>query len=127
MIPENDILKIEKRDRDNYIKKLEAEKIEMEEKLKNYIPRRRVRRIFKSLKNILEQDLEDENKIYVEKLKVFIQKIEKEGPQTAGQDIKQAIEHLLSIVELKGSNDDEIILYSDSVPVQTLYHQPKKE
>ena len=118
MIPENDILKIEKRDRDNYIKKLEAEKVEMEEKLKNYIPRRRVRRVFRSLKNILEQDLEDENKIYVEKLKVFIQKIEKEGPQTAGQDIKQAIEHLLSIVELKDPDID--ILYADCVPVQIL-------
>ena len=118
MIPENDILKIEKRDRDNYIKKLEAEKLEMEEKLKNYIPRRRVRRVFRSLKNILEQDLEDENKIYIEKLKVFIQKIEKEGPQTADKDIKQAIEHLLSVLELKDPDID--ILYADGVPVQIL-------
>lgn len=126
MISENEILKIEKRDRDNYIKKLEAEKIEMEEKLKNYIPRRRVRRVFRSLKNILEQDLEDENKIYIEKLKVFIQKIEKEGPQTAGQDIKQAIEHILSICELKDPKD-EVILYRYGIPVQTSYHEPEKE
>lgn len=102
-IPENDILKIEKRSLEEYISKLEAankelqvENIEYKEKIENYIPRRRVRRVFKQLRTILEQDIEDKNKLYFDKLKEFIQKIEKDGPQMAGQDIKQAIEHLLS-------------------------------
>ena len=51
-------------------------------------------------KKILEQDLENENKEHIQKLKEFIKKIEKEGEQTAGQDIKRAIEHLLSLIDL---------------------------
>ena len=38
-------------------------------------------------------------KPYVNKLKEFINKIEKEGKVEAGQDIKEAIEHLLSVRE----------------------------
>lgn len=69
----------------------------LEKQLKNYIPRRRVRRIYKMLGNILEADTEV--KPYVDILKAFINKIEKEGNAIAGQEIKTAIEHLLSVRE----------------------------
>ena len=68
-----------------------------QEQLEKYIPRRRVRRIYKMLGNILEADTEV--KSYVETLKEFINKIEKEGKAEAGQEIKTAIEHLLSVRE----------------------------
>lgn len=82
------------------LKSLKAENIELKEKLKNYIPRRRIRRVYKQLKHILEADLTDENKIYINQLIDFIVKIEKDGPQMAGQEIKTAIEHLISIVDI---------------------------
>lgn len=69
----------------------------LKEKLENYIPRRRVRRIYKMLGNILEADTEV--KPYVNTLKEFINKIEKEGKAEAGQEIKRAIEQLLSVRE----------------------------
>ena len=73
----------------------------LEEQLQNYIPRRRVRRVYKELKKILEQDLENENKQYIDTLKVFIFNIEQKGEQIAGHEIKTAIEHLLSIIDLE--------------------------
>ena len=79
------------------VKKLQAENHNLKEKLENYIPRRRVRRIYKMLGNILEADTEV--KPYVNTLKEFINKIEKEGKAEAGQEIKTAIEHLLSVRE----------------------------
>lgn len=82
------------------IKKLKEENKILKEQLDNFIPRRRIRRVFKQLKKILEQDLENENKEHIQKLKEFIKKIEKEGEQIAGQDIKRAIEHLLSLIDL---------------------------
>lgn len=90
------------------LKKLRAENVEMREKLDNYIPRRRVRRIFKSLKAVLEADIQDDNKIYLDQLKEFIQKIEKEGPQMAGQEIKTAIEHIIGDYELKDPDDNHL-------------------
>ena len=72
----------------------------LKEQLQYFIPRRRVRRIYKMLGKILNQDLQNDNKQYIELLKEFIQKIEKEGQQMAGQDIKTAIEHLISIIDL---------------------------
>ena len=88
------------------LKKLKAENNDLKQQVQSYIPRRRVRRVFKSLKGILEQDIQDDNKIYLEQLKEFIQKIEKEGPQMAGQEIKTAIEHIISDYELKDPCDD---------------------
>nr|DAJ75868.1 MAG TPA: hypothetical protein [Caudoviricetes sp.] len=82
------------------IKKLKEENKILKEQLDNFIPRRRIRRVFKQFKKILEQDLENENKEHIQKLKEFIKKIEKEGEQIAGQDIKRAIEHLLSLIDL---------------------------
>lgn len=82
------------------LKQLRAENIELKEKLESYIPRRRVRRVYKQLKRILEADLANANKQYIDLLIKFIVKIEKEGTQPAGQEIKTAIEHLLSIIDL---------------------------
>ena len=68
-----------------------------QEQLESFIPRRRVRRIYKMLGNIL--DFNRDTTEYVEILKKFINKIEKEGKAEAGQEIKTAIEHLLSVRE----------------------------
>lgn len=103
LVNDKDIMKVNKE-----LRRLRAENVEMKEKLDNYIPRRRVRRIFKSLKAILEADIQDDNKIYLDQLKEFIQKIEKEGPQMAGQEIKTAIEHIIGDYELKDPDDDYI-------------------
>ena len=101
LVNDKDIMKVNKE-----LRRLRAENVEMKEKLDNYIPRRRVRRVFKSLKAILEVDIQDDNKIYLDQLKEFIQKIEKEGPQMAGQEIKTAIEHIIGDYELKDPDDD---------------------
>ena len=79
------------------LKKLRNENHNMKEQLENYIPRRRVRRVYKMLGNILEADTDVSP--YIQMLKDFINKIEKEGKAEAGQDIKSAIEHLLSVRE----------------------------
>lgn len=100
-ISDKEVMKINKE-----LLRLRSENVEMKEKLENYIPRRRVRRVFKSLKTILEADIKDDNKLYLEQLKEFIQKIEKEGPQMAGQEIKTAIEHIIGDYELKDPDDD---------------------
>lgn len=77
------------------IQNLKNKIAEQKEQLENFVPRRRVRRIYKMLGNILD---ENTNTIkYVDVLKEFINKIEKEGKAEAGQDIKTAIEHLLSV------------------------------
>lgn len=101
LVNDKDIMKVNKE-----LRRLRAENVEMKEKLDNYIPRRRVRRVFKSLKTILEADIQDDNKIYLDQLKEFIQKIEKEGPQMAGQEIKTAIEHIIGDYELKDPDDN---------------------
>ncbi len=79
------------------LRKLIAENNNMKEQLENYIPKRRVRRVYKMLGKILEADTDV--KPYVETLTEFINKIEKEGKAEAGQEIKTAIEHLLSVRE----------------------------
>ena len=70
---------------------------ELEEQLQNYIPRRRVRRVYKMLGNILDSETNVDK--YVDTLKKFINKIEKDGKAEAGQEVKTAIEHLLSVRE----------------------------
>lgn len=104
LVKDKDIMKVNKE-----LIRLRAENTEMKEKLQNYIPRRRVRRVFKQMKTILEADIQDDNKIYLDQLKEFIQKIEKEGPQMAGQEIKTAIEHIIGDYELKDPCDHEEI------------------
>ena len=81
-------------------RKLKSEVNDLKEQLQSYIPRRRVRRVYKQLRKILEQDSENDSAIYISQLKTFITNIEKNGKAVAGQDIKTAIEHLLSICEV---------------------------
>ena len=81
-------------------RKLKSEVNDLKEQLQSYIPRRRVRRVYKQLRKILEQDIENDSAIYISQLKAFITNIEKNGEAVAGQDIKTAIEHLLSICEV---------------------------
>ena len=78
-------------------KKQENKIAELEEQLQNYIPRRRVRRVYKMLGNILDSETNVDK--YVDTLKKFINKIEKDGKAEAGQEVKTAIEHLLSVRE----------------------------
>lgn len=82
---------------ENKLKELEKENHDLREQLENYIPRRRVRRIYKMLGDILDENTD--TIFYVTILKDFINKIEKEGKAEAGQEIKTAIEHLLSVRE----------------------------
>ena len=82
---------------ENKLKELEKENHNLREQLENFIPRRRVRRIYKMLGNILDENTD--TIFYVTVLKDFINKIEKEGKAEAGQEIKFAIEHLLSVRE----------------------------
>ena len=79
------------------IQELKNKITSLENQLKSYIPRRRVRRIYKLLGNILEADTDVSP--HIQTLKDFITKIEKEGKAEAGQEIKTAIEHLLSVRE----------------------------
>ena len=79
------------------LKELEKENHNLREQLENFIPRRRVRRIYKMLGNILDENTD--TIFYVTILKDFINKIEKEGKAEAGQEVKTAIEHLLSVRE----------------------------
>ena len=79
------------------IQELKNKITSLESQLKSYIPRRRVRRIYKLLGNILEADTDVSP--HIQTLKDFINKIEKEGKAEAGQEVKTAIEHLLSIRE----------------------------
>ena len=79
------------------LKELEEENHNMKEQLQNFIPRRRVRRVYKMLGDILDFNRNTDE--YVKLLKDFINKIEKEGKAEAGQEIKTAIEHLLSVRE----------------------------
>lgn len=78
------------------LKQLRAENHDLKEKLKTYIPRRRVRRIFKSLKHILEQDIEQENIAYSNYLKVIITKYRNEGikDMIVDEPLIVAIEHI---------------------------------
>lgn len=81
----------------NEVQELKNKITSLENQLKSYIPRRRVRRIYKLLGNILEADTDVSP--HIQTLKDFITKIEKEGKAEAGQEIKTAIEHLLSVRE----------------------------
>lgn len=79
------------------MKTIRAENHNMKEQLGYYIPRRKVRRVYKMLGKILDEDTN--TTFYVTMLKDFINKIEKEGKAEVGQEIKTAIEHLLSVRE----------------------------
>ena len=54
---------------DEELKKLRAENHDLKEQIQNYIPRRRVRRVYKQLKKILGQDLIEQNYGYINYLK----------------------------------------------------------
>lgn len=70
---------------------------ELEEQIQNFVPRRRVRRVYKMLGDILDAGVDTTS--YVTTLIEFINKIEKEGSAIAGPEVKTAIEHLLSVRE----------------------------
>lgn len=99
------------------IKELEAEVHNLKEQLQSYIPRRRVRRVFKQLKKVLEQDIPLDDNKYLDILKKFIKEIEVNGKVEAGQDIKEAIEYVLSRYEIQEELESDLaknaILYED--------------
>ena len=51
-------------------RKLKSEVNDLKEQLQSYIPRRRVRRVYKQLRKILEQDIENDSAIYISQLKL---------------------------------------------------------
>lgn len=87
------------------LKKLRAENHDLKEQMQNYIPRRRVRRVYKQLKKILEQDLIEQNYGYINYLKSIIDrhKIIKENNQPAvivvDDTMIAAIENLIGFYE----------------------------
>lgn len=87
------------------LKKLRAENHDLKEKMQNYIPRRRVRRVYKQLKKILEQDLIEQNYGYINYLKSIIDrhKIIKENNQpeiiVVDDTMIAAIENLIGFYE----------------------------
>jgi hypothetical protein len=72
----------------------------LEQLLKLSIPRRRVRRVYKQLREILAEGDTEDTKKYIKMLQDFTRKIETDGDQIAGQEIKTAIQHLLSMREV---------------------------
>lgn len=87
------------------LKQLRAENHDLKEQLQSYIPRRRVRRVYKQLKKILEQDLIEQNYGYINYLKTIIDKHKmiKETDQTAFIIVDDvmitAIENLIGFYE----------------------------
>lgn len=87
------------------LKKLRAENHDLKEQMQNYIPRRRVRRVYKQLKKILEQDLIEQNYGYINYLKSVIDrhKTIKENNQSAviivDDTMITAIENLIGFYE----------------------------
>lgn len=88
-------------------RKLKEENHNLKEQLENYIPRKRVRRVFKQLKKILEQDIVSSDKEDLEILKQFINKIEQDGKAEANIKIKTAIEHIIGKYEINSLNSNE--------------------
>lgn len=64
-------------------KKLKNRIHDLEEQLENYIPRRKVRRVYKELKKILEEDMDTNIKEDAEIIKRFIKRIEVAGKAEA--------------------------------------------
>lgn len=85
--------------KDEEIQQLKNEKASLEEKLRSYIPRRRVRRVFKQLKHILEQDVVTENTAYMAHLKVVITKYRNKEEVQLDEPTIVAIEHLLGFYD----------------------------
>lgn len=109
------------------IKLLENEIHDLKEQLQNYIPRRRVRRVFKDLKKILEQDLPVDDGKYLNILKGLMKQIEVNGTAEAGVEIKEALEYILSRYEIQEELESDLaydaVLYSEAAE----QIKPKKE
>ena len=88
-------------------KMLRAENLELKEKLSNYIPRRRVRRVFKDLKKILHQDIDEDFNKDIERLKYICHTIEVNDACWCRTPEKKAIEHVLSNFDII-QKDEEI-------------------
>lgn len=82
-------------------KELDKENADLVARESIYIPRRRVRRIYKQLKKILMQDFKSPNKGCMDEIKKFINEIEKTGTAVGDQKIKSAIEYLISISDVE--------------------------
>lgn len=83
------------------LEKLRNENHNLKEQLENYIPRRRVRRVYKQLQKILEFDLQDENYKHVETLKKLITEYRNQGNKDimVTEDIIISIEHIMRFYE----------------------------
>ena len=85
------------------VSELKMENNDLKTKLDSYIPRRRVRRIYRELKEILEEGIYDENRKYIYILKTLSHDIETSGGKyVAGYPVKEAIDRLLPLIDLMG-------------------------
>ena len=80
--------------------RLLMENNDLKVQLQSSIPRRRVRRAYKVLREILEEGSSEQTKLHVKRLQDFVMKIQNEGEQVAGEEIKESIQYLLSIREV---------------------------
>lgn len=87
--------------KDKELIKLKEENHNLKEQLENYIPRRRVRRVYKQLQKILEYDLQDENYKYVTTLKNLITDYRINGNKDIkiSEEIIISIEHIMRFYE----------------------------
>lgn len=89
----------------NELERLKEENKNLRNLLKDFIPRRRVRRVYKQLKKILTQDIEQDNICYVNYLKSVVRKYRDKNMISADpssyysnvvdEPLIVAIEHLL--------------------------------
>lgn len=90
--------KIENKEKE--IRDLKNEIHDLKEQLKTSIPRRRVRRVFRQLKKILEQDIISDDKKHIQYLKDFITTYRNGEVVTITEDLIIAIEHSLGLIEI---------------------------
>lgn len=96
--------KIENKEKE--IRDLNNEIHDLKEQLKTSIPRRRVRRVFRQLKKILEQDIVSKDIEHIKYLKDFITKYRDGEKVEISENLVIAIERCLSLTELGDDLDD---------------------
>lgn len=102
---EDEIERLEKE-----ISSLKNENNNLKQKVDSSIPRRRIRRVYKQLKKILEQDISSENEAYINYLKAIVSQY-RNGEYVVSMHINEslivAIEHCLGLIEAQENDEDE--------------------
>ena len=88
------------------ISELKMENNILRQQIESGIPRKRIRRIYRELKEILEEGIYDENRKYIYILKTLSHDIEKDGKACVSRPVKEAIDHLLPLIDLTGKEEE---------------------